>query len=767
MNQRDVLAQPPLQEEGKFSLKGPQQTAAGVAAVVSSARFALQGPGLARGISLLRTLNQKGGVDCASCAWPDPDEHRSMAEFCENGAKAMADEGTRKKLTAEFFARHSVPELSRQSDYWLNQQGRLVEPLFLANGDNHYRPISWEEALAKVGQRLQALSSPDRALFYTSGRTSNEAAFLYQYLARRFGTNNLPDCANMCHESSGVGLGETLGTGKGTVRLEDFYQAELIVVVGQNPGTNHPRMLTALEKAKRKGARLVSINPLAEAALVRFKNPQDFLNPRLGIQTLLGAGTEMADLHLPVRINGDVALFQWVCRRLIASNYVDKAFIQERCHGYDDFCHAIMQEDLDRLRHECGVSPALVEGFVQLLAGSSRIIFCWAMGLTQHVNAVDNIKAVVNTCLLRGAIGKPGAGLCPVRGHSNVQGDRTMGITFRPKPAFLDRLGQHFGFEPPREVGLDTVQSIQAMLRGDIDTMICLGGNFLSATPDTEKTAEALKQLALTVQISTKLNRSHLVTGEEALILPCLGRSEIDKQRSGPQFVTVENSMSIVHTSQGKATPAGPQCRSEVAIVCGLARHALGLDWEPYQNNYDRIRQEIEAVVPGFSDYNRRVREPSGFYLPNAPHSGQFSTADGKAHFSPLKAPSLQLAAGQYWMMTIRTHDQFNTTVYGMDDRYRGILGRRRVILMNPFDARREGLASGDFVDLLSHHSGRERLAENFMVVVYPIPEGCCATYFPEANVLVPLEQVAQGSNTPASKSVVIELRRRDVATGL
>lgn len=766
MNERDVLAQPPIEESGEFSIHAPQQVAAGLPAVLSSARFALRGPGPIRGLTLLRTLNQHGGIDCASCAWPDPEPRRSLAEFCENGAKAMADEGTRKTLGADFFARYSVQELSRQSDYWLNGQGRLAEPLWLAPGQNHYRPISWEEAFHRVGERLRSIS-PDSALFYTSGRTSNEAAFLYQLMVRRYGTNNLPDCANMCHESSGVGLVETVGTGKGTVTLEDFYQAELILLLGQNPGTNHPRMLTALEKARHQGAKIVSINPLAEAALVRFKNPQDFLHPIKGLQTLLGAGTQMAELHLPVRINGDVALLQYVCRRLMERGAVDDDFIQSRCQGFEEFAQALQREVPERLLEESGLSFSEVEPLVDLLARSRRIIFCWAMGLTQHVNAVDNIKAVVNTCLLRGALGKPGAGLCPVRGHSNVQGDRTMGITPRPKLEFLERLEGHFGFQAPRSPGLDTVQSIEAMLAGRIDSLVCLGGNFLSATPDTEQTARALKQLALTVQISTKLNRSHLITGEAALILPCLGRSEVDRQAGGEQRVSVENSMSIVHSSQGKVSPASPHLRSEVAIVCGLAGSLLGVDWTLYQNNYDRIRQEIEATIPGFEDYNRRLRLPGGFTLPNPAHQGRFPTSSGRAVFSALKAPSLKLEPGRYWMMTIRSHDQFNTTIYGLDDRYRGILGKRRVVLVNPRDLHREQLQGGDWVDLISHHRGQQRRAEKFMVVGYPIPEGCCATYFPEANVLVPLDQVANGSNTPASKSVVVEMRRRHVDSGL
>ena len=761
MNPRDIQAQPPLESADQpFSLRPAEKVAAGLPAVLSTARFTLAGPGFTRGVSLLRVLNQPHGVDCASCAWPDPEEGRSLAEFCENGAKAMADEGTRRRVDASFFARHSIEELSRQSDHWLNQQGRLAEPMWLPDGEIHYRPISWEQALDKLSGKLRSLESPGRAAFYTSGRTSNEAAFLYQLMVRRFGTNNLPDCANMCHESSGVGLSSTVGVGKGTVQLQDFYEADLILVVGQNPGTNHPRMLSALEKARKRGARIISINPLAEAALVAFKNPQDFMNPLKAPGTLLGSGTPIADLHLPVRINGDVALFQWVCRRLVERGDIERNFIQSRTQGFEAFESALMAESPDALLQQCGIFPEQAEALVEALARTQKIIFCWAMGLTQHVNAVENIQALVNTCLLRGALGRPGAGLCPVRGHSNVQGDRTMGITCHPKPAFLDALGQRFQFAPPRESGLDTVESIRAMLAGDLEILVCLGGNFLSATPDTEVCSQALQQLSLSVQISTKLNRSHLVTGREALLLPCLGRSEVDLQNGQPQFVTVENSMGIVHTSQGRAQPASSSLRSEVAIVCGLAERLLEVDWSVYQHNYDRIRTEIEAVIPGFHDYNRRVRRPHGFVLPNLVREGGFGTADALGHFTPLQAPDLRLPPGHYWMMTIRTHDQFNTTIYGLEDRYRGISGRRRVILMHPDDLQAEGLRTGEEVDLVSHFQGQQRLAPRFMVISYDIPRGCTATYFPEANALVPLDQVAHGSNTPASKSVQISLRK-------
>ena len=740
MNERQVAAQPPENEPGSYQLTGPETTAAGIPAVISSLRHAIGQAGPKKAISLLRTLNQKGGVDCMSCAWPDP-ERRSLAEFCENGAKAVADEGTQKIARPENY---TVEELSQQSDYWLNQQGRLTQPLLLEAGQSRYRPISWEAALDKIAHQLRS-TTPDRNVFYTSGRTSNEAAFLYQLMARRHGTNNLPDCANLCHESSGVGLNSTLGVSKGTVTLYDFYQAEVIVIVGQNPGTNHPRMLSALQKAKKNGAKIVSINPLPEAGLSSFKNPQDYMHPL----KFFSSASSMADLHLPVTINGDVALFQWLCKCIVEENKQEDAFIEAYTSGYAAFKHSLQGASLE----QTGLSETQVRPLVECLTQTRRIVFCWAMGLTQHVNAVDNVKAIVNTCLLRGAIGHPGAGVCPVRGHSNVQGDRTMGITTFPKQAFLDRLGQHFRFHPPQKPGLDVIKTIQAMLEQKVDNLVCLGGNFLSACPDTELTAQALKNTRLTVQISTKLNRSHLITGEEAILLPCLGRTEED----GNQFVTVEDSMSVVHRSQGKQTPAGSELRSEIAIVCDLASKLLDTDWSQYKRNYDQIRSEIEAVVPGFSDFNRRVRHPSGFSLPILPRQGIFPTVDGKAHFTPLIAPDIQLPEGHYYMMTIRSHDQFNTTIYGNDDRYRGVHNKRRVIFVNPEDAELQRLKTGDIVDLVCEH----RRAANFTIVTYPIPPGCTATYFPEANALVPLDRTARASNTPAYKSVIIRLEAR------
>ncbi|MBS2031856.1 MAG: FdhF/YdeP family oxidoreductase [Deltaproteobacteria bacterium] len=747
-------AQPPEAPEPVSVSKVPT-VAGGIPAIASSMKFALAAPGPVRGARLLLKMNQHDGFDCPGCAWPDPDGKRSMAEFCENGAKALAEEATAHTIGAAFFAAHSVKDLAEQSDHWLGQQGRLVEPLVLRPGATHYAPISWDEAFALVARELNALGSPDEAAFYTSGRTSNEAAFLYQLFVRQFGTNNLPDCSNMCHESSGTALSETLGIGKGTVKLDDFPKAQVIVVIGQNPGTNHPRMLTALQDAARAGAKLVSINPLPEAGLNRFKHPQEVLK-------LLGPGTALAHHWLQVRVNGDVPLLQLLGKMLLEANAIDRAFVDARTDGFEAYRANVMSRVDAELEELSGITRAELQPVAELLRTSERIIFCWAMGLTQHANAVGNIQEIVNLLLLRGSVGKPGAGACPVRGHSNVQGDRTMGIWERPKPEFLDALARVFQFEPPRKHGHDTVDTIRAMRDGNLKVFFALGGNFLSATPDTELTATALRRCTLTAHVSTKLNRAHLVHGETALILPCRGRTEIDVQQGGPQFVSVENSMGVVHASRGAVPPASEALKSEVDIVASLAQVTLGsrsrVDWRALTHDYDRIRDLIEQVIPGFERYNARVRQAGGFYLPNAAREGVFKTDIGKARFTVHPLPALKLEPGQLLMMTVRSHDQYNTTIYGLDDRYRGIRHGRRVVFLNAADIDALGLHAGQVVDLTSHFQGEARVAKRFVVVPYNIPKRCAATYFPEANVLVPLDHTAARSNTPASKSVVISV---------
>lgn len=758
-------AQPPIETDGT-ALRAPSATAAGLTAVGVTTRLTVSAMGAVRGAKLLLEVNQKAGFDCQSCAWPSPDGERHTFEFCENGAKAVADEATKRRAGRDFFATHAVAELAAQSDHWLNVQGRLTEPMVLRAGATHYAPIGWDEAFALIAGELRALPTPDAAAFYTSGRTSNEAAFLWQLLARQWGTNNLPDCSNLCHESSGVALGEMIGIGKGTVRLEDFAQADAIFVIGQNPGTNHPRMLVALEGAKARGAKIVSVNPLPEIGTERFKNPQHFLDPLKALPTLLGEGARLADVWLQPRVGGDLALFKGLMKAMLAAEdaapgkIFDAEFIRDHTHGYAALVADLRVTAWDDVVAASGVARAEIEAAAQIAVAARATIACWAMGLTQQPAAVATIQQVVNLLLLRGNIGRPGAGVCPVRGHSNVQGDRTMGIYEKMPDWWLDRLDAEFGMTSSREPGLDTVDTIRAMHDGRVRVLLAMGGNFLSAAPDTEFTAAALRKCALTVQVATKLNRSQLVTGRTALILPCLGRTERDAQAGGEQFVTTEDSMGVINSSRGRLTPASAELRSEVAIACGVAQAMWGkaatVPWAALAGNYDLIRERIARVVPGFEDYNRRVRE-GVFSLPNAPRDRrEWRTATQRAQFTVAAIPRPAVAAGEFVMMTIRTHDQFNTTVYGLDDRYRGVFGGRRVVFMHEEDIRALGLMQGQRVDLTNRHGGVERVAREFMVAPYRIPRGCVATYFPEANVLVPIDSTAAQSNTPTSKFVVV-----------
>ncbi|MEE2789929.1 MAG: FdhF/YdeP family oxidoreductase [Myxococcota bacterium] len=748
----------------QLEVKPYRHAAGGLGAIKAVVREASTTTGLVAGMGLLTRVNQPNGFDCPGCAWPDPDAtDRSAFEFCENGAKAVFAEATRHRVTPEFFKRWSVPELIEKSDHWLEAQGRLTHPMIRQPGEDYYQPIAWSEAFKTIADDLNALDSPNQAIFYTSGRTSNEAAFLYQTFARMFGTNNLPDCSNMCHESSGRGLTETIGIGKGTVSLQDFEHADLILVIGQNPGTNHPRMLTALQEAKRRGCKIISVNPLLERGLERFGHPQEPL-------ALLGQSTALSDLYLQVRINGDVALLQGMMKYILAQDekagarLLDYDFIHTHTQGFLDWKAHLARVAWADIERSTGLTRALIEQAGDMYLRAESTIACWAMGLTQHKNGVANVQEVVNLLLLKGNFGRPGAGACPVRGHSNVQGDRTMGIVERPSEAFLTRLSDVLGFEAPRDHGFDTVESIHAMADGRAKIFMGMGGNFVAATPDTAYTESALRQCRLTVQVSTKLNRSHLVTGQRALILPCLGRTELDNQTQGAQFVTCENSMSVVTRSTGRRRPASSALMSEPAIVAHLAdatlRDTFGLDWLGLITNYDQIRHLIEQVIPGFENYNERVRKPSGFVLPNGPRGRQWNTRSGRAEFSIHSMPSVSLAPGQYLMATIRSHDQYNTTIYGLDDRYRGVYGGRRIVMMNPEDIAAAGFATGDSVTITSHFEGTERHVHEFTVVSQPMPTQCVFTYFPEANPLIPAKSVADKSNTPTSKSIIVTIRR-------
>ncbi|MFE0640310.1 FdhF/YdeP family oxidoreductase [Streptomyces sp. NPDC058877] len=737
----------------------PQHAAAGLPAIGHTLRIAQEQMGLRRTARTLLKVNQKDGFDCPGCAWPEGDR-RHLAEFCENGAKAVAEEATLRRVTPEFFAAHPVADLADRSGYWLGQQGRITEPVLLDEGGERYEPVTWERAFAILAEELRALDSPDEALFYTSGRTSNEAAFLLQLFAREFGTNNLPDCSNMCHESSGSALTETIGVGKGSVSLEDLHRADLIIVAGQNPGTNHPRMLSALEKAKASGARIISVNPLPEAGLERFKNPQ---TPQGMLR-----GAALTDLFLQIRIGGDQALFRLLNKLVLETDgAVDEDFVRDHTHGYEEFAAAAKAADWDETLTATGLDRSEIERALDMVLASKRTIVCWAMGLTQHKHSVPTIREVVNFLLLRGNIGRPGAGVCPVRGHSNVQGDRTMGIFERPAPAFLDALDEEFGIVSPRHHGFDVVRSIQALRDGEAKVFFAMGGNFVGATPDTEVTEAAMRNARLTVHVSTKLNRSHAVTGTRALILPTLGRTDKDVQRSGRQFVTVEDSMGLVHASRGNLPPASPHLLSEPAIVARMARAVLGAEsatpWEEFEADYGRIRDRIARVVPGFEDFNARLAAaPGGFALPHAPRDERrFPTKTGKANFTSAPVEYPEVPEGRLLLQTLRSHDQYNTTIYGLDDRYRGIRGGRRVVLVHPEDAAAFGLADGVRADLVSEWTdGTERRAPGFRVVHYPTSRGCAAAYYPETNVLVPLESTADVSNTPASKSVIVRLEQ-------
>lgn len=733
------------------------KAAGGWDALLSSMQHLREQAVVAKGARTLLRANQPDGFDCPGCAWPDRNPHSSF-EFCENGVKAVAAEATRHRIGANFFARHTVTELAAREDHWLEAQGRLTEPLRYDAARDRYVAIDWDEAFVLIARHLNALATPHRALFYTSGRASNEAAFLYQLFVREFGTNNLPDCSNLCHEPSGVAMIEQIGVGKGTVTLEDFEQCDAIFVFGQNPGTNHPRMLGELRAARQRGCRIVAVNPLRERGLERFADPK---SPR----DMLAAASPIATHYYTPRIGGDLAFLTGLMKCVFAQDALDHAFLARHTTGVERLRASIESASWPAIEAESGLDRDRIEEAARIYIDSRATIFCWGMGITQHARSVATIQMLVNALLLRGNIGRPGAGPCPVRGHSNVQGDRSMGIHEAPAPALLDRLGEVFGFDPPRAAGHDVVGAIEAMERGEIDVFFALGGNFAAASPDSARTQAALRRCGLTAHVATKLNRSHLVHGREALILPCLGRTEIDRQAEGPQAVTVEDSMSMVHLSTGMNAPASPQLLSEPVIVARLARATLPasrIDWLHLVGHYDRIRDLIARCIEGYEEFNARVRVPGGFHLRNPARERQWRTAAGRAQLLPHALSGTAPDAGLLQLMTVRSHDQYNTTVYGLDDRYRGVRGERRPLFIAAIDLARLGLAAGERVDLISVWHDGERVAEDFLLVEYSIPPGCVAAYYPETNVLVPLDHHAERARTPASKSIPVRLRRRD-----
>ena len=725
-----------------------------------------------KGSSALLSMNHPKGFDCPGCAWPDA-RHASSFEFCENGAKAVAFELTKHRVTAEFFAKHTVAELDQQSDYWLEQQGRLTEPMRYDSATDHYVPVSWDDAFALIARELNALVDPNEAEFYTSGRTSNEAAFMYQLFVRRFGTNNFPDCSNMCHEPTSVGLPESIGIGKGTVILDDFAHTEAIFIIGQNPGTNSPRMLTELHRASRAGVPIVVFNPLRERALERFAAPQD------PIEMATFGQTKIASEYCQVRIGGDIAALKGVMKivleahdealRQSAEPILDLDFIAEHTHGYEAFAADLRATDWDDILRVSGLAFDQLERVAKVYMKARSAIVVYGMGITQHRLGTDNVQQTVNLLLLRGNFGKPGAGICPVRGHSNVQGDRSMGIDEKPRPEFLDQLEKAFGFDPPRAHGHNVVKAVDAMIGGRAKVFFGLGGNFIRAVPDWTVAAAAMRNLRLTVAVSTKLNRGHLVHGQEALILPCLARSDIDVQATGEQAVTVEDSMSMVHASYGLVEPPSPYLRSEVAIVCGMAKATLpdcGIDWEGFAADYSRIRHKIEEVFPElFANFNERIQKPGGFHLYIPPRQRIWNTETRRANFAlfpgldedpPVPDPAMLRLA------TLRSHDQYNSTIYSLDDRYRGVFGGRMVAFMNEADMRARGIAEGDHIEMEAlADDGRRRVVAGFWVKPHSIARGSIGAYYPETNPLLPLAYHDVKSGTPAAKSIPVIVRRQ------
>jgi molybdopterin-dependent oxidoreductase alpha subunit len=749
----------------------PYESAAGGWGALQAVAKALREQSIVlKGSKTLLAMNQPDGFDCPGCAWPDP-KHTSSFEFCENGAKAVAAELTRRRVTRELFETHTVSELESKSDYWLEEQGRLTEPMRYDGLTDRYVPVSWEDAFALIGAELRGLDDPNEAEFYTSGRTSNEAAFLYQLFVRRFGTNNFPDCSNMCHEATSVALPESIGIGKGTVILDDFPLADAIFVIGQNPGTNSPRMMTELRNASRRGVPIVAVNPLRERALERFAAPQS------PVEMATLTSTPIASEYCQVRIGGDIAVLKGIMKIVLEAHdlamrsgappVLDLEFIEQHTQGFYAFAKDLERTPWSDILRISGVSREQIERMAAIYMRAKAVIIAFGMGITQHRHGAQNVQQIANLLLMRGNIGKPGAGICPVRGHSNVQGDRTMGVDEKPRPALLDQIRKVFGFEPPREHGHAVVDAVQAMIDGRAKVFIGLGGNFVAAVPDKPVVEAAMRRLRLTVGITTKLNRGHLVHGKQSLILPCLARSDIDMQQGGRQSITVEDSMSMVHASTGLVEPPQGELRSEIAIVCGMARATLAhgdIDWSAFEKDYNLIRERIEAVFPDlFHDFNRRIRQPGGFHLTNSARERRWNTPGGLAQFIVFAGVEEEAPSAHSMLLrlaTIRSHDQYNTTIYSLNDRYRGVFGGRMVVFMNEADMHQRGIAPGALVEIESlAEDGRTRMLQGFTAHPYSIPSGCVAAYYPETNPLLPLAHHDPKSKTPAAKSIPVFVR--------
>ncbi|WP_434922280.1 FdhF/YdeP family oxidoreductase [Glutamicibacter sp. PAEs-4] len=747
--------------EDELKVSEPKHAAAGLKAVMVSMERGFAEAGPSRTLRSMLRVNQHDGFDCPGCAWPESiTGKRKPAEFCENGAKAIAEEASARTVTPEWFAQHSIEDLRDKTEYWLGSQGRITTPMIIREGDTHYSPISWAEAFSTIGAHVNA-TTPDKCVFYTSGRTANETAFMYQLLARSLGTNNLPDCSNMCHESSGTALNPTIGIGKGTVSLEDFEHTDLIFVVGQNPGTNHPRMLSALADARKRGARVVAVNPLPEAGFFGFKDPQT-------VGGMLGKADPISSDFLQIKVGGDLALFQAFGHLLLEEEkkhpgtVVDHEFIAAVTDGFEAYKDARATLDWDATEKATGLTRTQITEIAMLLAKSKATIICWALGLTQQPHSVPTLKEIINLLLLQGNFGKPGAGACPVRGHSNVQGDRTMGIWEKPTEQLLTALDAEFGIESPRAHGYDSTEALHAFEKDEVDVFVSMGGNFALANSDTEALEAGMQRAKLTVHISTKPNRSHVVHGKTSLILPTLGRTDKDdKHPTGAQFLSVEDSMSVIKSTRGRLTPVSEHLLAEPVIVARMAQAILGdhhpVNWRAMAEDYDVIRDHIERVLPGFEDFNRRVRDKNGFVLPNPPRDTRsFATDIGKGRFTVSEFEALEAPEGHLILQTMRSHDQYNTTFYGLDDRYRGIKDGRRVILINPEDLAATGFQDRDLVDVISVFRGTERRANRFRLVSYPTAKGCVAAYYPEANALVHRDLVARESNTPGFKAMMV-----------
>jgi molybdopterin-dependent oxidoreductase alpha subunit len=717
-----------------------------------------EAPGL-----LLRT-NKPTGFDCPGCAWPDK-EHTSTFQFCENGAKAVTWEATNKRVTPEFFAEHTVSELLTWSDFALEDAGRLTHPMVYDRASDTYKPIAWEDAFTRIGEVMRSQPDPDMVEFYTSGRASNEAAFLFQIFAREYGTNNFPDCSNMCHEATSVGLPQSIGIGKGTVSLDDFDECDLIISMGHNPGTNHPRMMGTLHECSRRGVPIIVFNPLKERALERFADPQS------AIEMATFTSTRIASSYYQVKIGGDAAALKGIMKAVLAlaetsEEVLDRAFIAEHTIGFDDLVADLNQTEWADIERVSGLARADLERVAAIYAKSKATIVAYGMGITQHARGTANVQQIANLLLLRGNFGKPGAGICPLRGHSNVQGNRTVGITEKPTPALIEGIERAFGFQSPAHHGHDAVAAMQAMAEGRSKVLLCLGGNFSIALPDPALCAEAMRKLDLAVHMNTKLNRSNLLIGKESFLFPVLGRTEQDVQATGPQSVTIEDSMSMVHASRGRLKPASDQLRSEPAIVAAMAQATLPASkvaWMELINDYDLIRDKIEIVYPDFADYNERIRVPGGFRLPLGPTERVWKTPSGKAVFKLFDGLNEDISLSDKSILklaTIRSHDQYNTTIYGLDDRYRGVFGRRDVLFMNDKDLQANGLEHGDLVEIeTALPSGAKRLLQ-LTAISYDISEGSVAAYYPEANCLIPLDYQDKESGTPSYKSIPVHISK-------